>query len=580
MWEENAVWKEPDIIEKESDSVREEKTPERAEETPRNMRKKFSFFGPATMLYAAFYAFCMYRNGSGITFPFFLAGSFLYFIFSMKKLGITLKKGSGFYMGTMMLLAISTFCTDDGRIIALNKTGIFLLMISLLLNQFYHTEKWGLGKYLLSILHLLFYCIWELPRPISDGKEYFKTHPRKDGKRVYYVLLGFVITVPIFLVVLALLSSADAVFRQVIEKPLSVIRFDNIFGVAFRVGFWYFAVYMILASLCRGSMKEEVKDHRNGEPLLAITVTGMLSLLYLLFSGIQILYLFLGNMKLPGGYTYAEYAREGFFQLLAVSILNLIIVLFCMAFFRESKVLKIILTVMSLCTFVMIASSALRMIIYIRYYYLTFLRILVLWSLAVLFLLFLGVVAQIYRASFPLFRYGVTVVSIFYLALSFSHPDYWIAKVNTANAPQSMEMAVAFWNGQGEWSVSEGDFFQSEKPYQDYRYLGNLCMDAAPVLIPYLESLGYKFQALDGMPGKTAGTEGGGAPGASEYWDAVEFYTGYTGQRNGGEGIPEKYGYRYLEKYPEKVRDKAEDMSVRSFNLSRYIALRLVQRIM
>ena len=37
--------------------------------------------------------------------------------------------------------------------------------------------------------------------------------------------------------------------------------------------------------------------------------------------------LFLGKMQLPEGYTYAQYAREGFFQLLAVSILNLILVL-------------------------------------------------------------------------------------------------------------------------------------------------------------------------------------------------------------------------------------------------------------
>ena len=56
--------------------------------------------------------------------------------------------------------------------------------------------------------------------------------------------------------------------------------------------------------------------------------------------------------------------------------------------FRESKILKAILTIMSLCTFVMIASSAVRMIIYIRYYYLTYLRILVLWALALLTLLF------------------------------------------------------------------------------------------------------------------------------------------------------------------------------------------------
>lgn len=103
--------------------------------------------------------------------------------------------------------------------------------------------------------------------------------------------------------------------------------------------------------------------------------------------------------------------------------------------FRESKVLKVIMTIMSLCTFIMIASSVMRMTIYIRYYYLTFLRIFVLWMLAVLFVMFIGVLINIYRESFPLFRYGVVMVTVLYLALSFSHPDYIIARVNIANAP-------------------------------------------------------------------------------------------------------------------------------------------------
>ena len=88
-------------------------------------------------------------------------------------------------------------------------------------------------------------------------------------------------------------------------------------------------------------------------------------------------------MRLPEGYTYSSYARQGFFQLLAVCIINLIIVLVCLGFFRESRVLKGILTVISLCTYIMVASSAYRMILYIQICQLTFLRIIVLWALAV-----------------------------------------------------------------------------------------------------------------------------------------------------------------------------------------------------
>ena len=155
----------------------------------------------------------------------------------------------------------------------------------------------------------------------------------------------------------------------------------NLIHMVAMTVFMFWASYCLLSGLCKKELSEEVKDKKKGEPILAITITSLLSVLYLVFSGIQIIYLFMGQMQLPEGYTYAEYAREGFFQLLVVCIINLIIVLSTLTLFQESNILKGVLTVMSFCTFIMIASSALRMFLYIESYYLTFLRIFVLWTL-------------------------------------------------------------------------------------------------------------------------------------------------------------------------------------------------------
>jgi len=523
-------------------------------EYTKRMKGSFGFFGPVTFLYAAFYAFCMYKNGSGITFPFFMVGSLLYLCFSLSKLEITLKKGSAFYMVSMILLGVSTFCTDDWRIISLNKTGIFFLMMSLLLKQFYDTSKWKLGKYLISICDLVFLSIGELGRPFSDGGRYFKDRQGKNGRKFWYGALGVVIAVPLFLIVLGLLSSADAVFRELTNHLLEYIKLGNILNVVFRITFIFFASYLLVAYLCRRTIKEEVKDRRNGEPVLAITITGLLSVLYLVFSGIQIVYLFLGKMQLPADYTYAMYAREGFFQLLAVSILNLIIVLVTLAYFKESKVLKAILTIMSLCTFIMIASSALRMIMYIRYYYMTFLRIFVLWALAVLFLLFIGVIINIYKEHFPLFRYGMVVITVFYIALSFMHPDYIIARVNVANAPMTTwydegdaEVWKKVWK---EWKGEES-FFQASEPYHDFKYLANLSADAAPVLIPYFAYLDYDLGVF--------------------YKEDIrqELDTGVM-RKNKVYG----FGYYYL----EYLQKRTENFSFRTYNISRHMALKNIEK--
>lgn len=544
---------------------------EDSEETKR-LKENFGFFGPATLLYAAFYAFCMFQNGSGITFPFFIAASLLLLCFTLSKLEITLRKGSGFYMAGILLLAVSTFCTDDWRMINLNKTAIFLLMMSLLLHQFCDTGKWKLGKYLTAICQLVFMSMGELGRPFTDGAFHYREKGKKN-KKLWSAILGCLIAVPLLLLVAGLLSAADALFRQITDHVMELIKPDNIFNVIFRVAFIFFSSYALTAYLCKRNIKEEVKDKRKGEPILAITITGLLSLIYLLFSGIQIFGLFLGQMQLPEGYTYAMYAREGFFQLLTVSILNLVIVLVCMSFFKESKVLKTILTVMSLCTFIMIASSFMRMIIYIRYYYMTFLRILVLWALAVLFLLFIGVILSIFRESFPLFRYSVVVVTVLYLALSFSHPDYIIAAVNVANAPESIqaqETAAEKKRGDAdrEQAVLEKEETQSETEaygkdffsgpfflgeyYNDYRYLSTLSADAAPVLLPYIEKLGYDTSVIE-----------------EEDIFASEKLNEVNTRRTKITG----FGYHYL----NNVKVRLDKYSWRTFNVSRCVMLHMLK---
>ncbi|MCI9675022.1 MAG: DUF4173 domain-containing protein [Lachnospiraceae bacterium] len=512
-------------------------------EETKKLKENYGFFGISIFLYAVFYTFCMFRNGAGVTFPLFVAGSLLLLFLSLSKLGMSIKRGSIYYMVGMILLGISTFLTDDWRIIFYNKLGVFLLMISLLLKQFFDTSKWNLGKYFTSIIQAVVLCLGELLRPVQDGALYQKNKKAQKSRTVGYVLIGLAVSVPLLLIVLALLASADAFFLEMVIKVFGSINLPNIMNIIFRIGYMFFFSYMLIAYLCRKQIKEEVKDCRTGEPVIAITVTAMLTFVYLLFSIVQIAGLFLGKLQLPEGYTYAGYARRGFFQLLVVSILNLIIVLVCLGFFRKSKILKGVLTVMSLCTFIMIASSATRMAIYIHFYYLTFMRILVLWALALLTVLFLGVLINIYAESFPLFRYSMAVVTIFYLVLSFARPDYIIAKVNISNAE---EYRMQWWED------------ESEEYYCDFEYLGGLSADAAPVLVPYMKSLGYDFQAFE-----------------SE--NALSYAKTQCTDRNFPilcRGDREHFGYWWM----RDLQRHTENFGIRTFNLSRYTAMELLRQ--
>lgn len=511
-----------------------------------NMKKHFGILGPACILYSCFYALCMYKNSSGITYPFFLAGSFWFYCFCFKKLEISLKKDSIFYMISILLLGLSTFCTADGRIIAMNKAGVWVLTISFLLHQVYKDENWTFGRYVGYVIAAVFGSLGQIARPFQDLTGHRRERGKKGSGIAIYIIIGITLGIPLFCVIWLLLMSADTIFYDITygiaEKLFMGTVLEDGFGVLFTVIFMFFMAYCIMAYLCKKTFSEEYRERKQTEAVLAITVLAPIMILYLVFCGIQIVFLFLGKMILEG-YTYAEYARQGFFQLLIVCIINLVLVLVGHAYFKENKALKGMLTVVSLCTYIMIASSAYRMILYVQHYYLTFLRIFVLWSLLVLFILLTGVIVSIYKKSFPLFKYSMVVVTVCYLALSFSHPDYWIAKCNLANL--------------GNMENSSGGFFRSES-YNDYRYLAGLSADAAPALAEFLKEEGFSLAEVEAKVENGTNSSG-----------HISYYEIFGGPRSS----EECWGSYYLAALSEDYKD----MGIRGFNLSKFIGYQLVK---
>ncbi len=461
--------------------------PEPEAEAPRNINPYFSFMGIGSLIYAFFYTFFLYKNTSGITYPFFVGGTCLLFFLYLKKSGITAKRLSVFLTVSLLALGISTCTTASGVLIFLNKLGIFFLFFYLMLHNLYNDKSWDLPKYLFSVLNVSLLSIAFIFHPFIDLSDFLKekrkaaNKPEGKGK---YVFFGLLIALPLLFVIILLLYSADAVFSDIFDRLFTLdFDFTHLFGILSMFLFAFFASYSIMCRLSFHSLKEEMPDKRTGEPVMGITFTGLIALVYLVFCYIQVVYLFGGLGTLPEDYTYASYAREGFFQLVFVCLINLMLVLICMKRFRANKVLKGILTFISLCTYVMIASSTYRMLLYIQAYQLTFLRVFVLWALFVIFLLMSGALVTIYRESFPFTRYCLVSVTVLYIMFSFAHPDYWIAKYNLDHYRPASS---------GEENGSRTDLPASYVDGNtDFYYLRNLSWDAAPVIFGKADELGF-----------------------------------------------------------------------------------------
>lgn len=515
-----------DTISKNEVAMNEHRVQERPEtKEVTSIVNQFEFFGLASVIYSIFYCFCLYQNNSGITMPFFVAGSFAYLIIALKKMEIPLKKDSWFYITAAVLLGISNCLTDSWVLIIFNTVGLWLLIISFSIHQFYHDEKWTLGKQFQALIITFFCTIGQIEYPFRSIAIFTKKRREKQQEKnsnAKYIWIGILIAVPLLFIISGLLVSADAVFRNIVGDIFKYIRIPQYFvRIIFMILFGIFFSYCGLIELSKGRLAQDATDKRTWEPLIAITVTSLMTILYLFFSIIQIVYLFGGNKLLPSNYTYAEYAREGFFQLLFVCMINLFVVLICLEKFRANKILKGILTIFSVCTYIMIASSVFRMFMYIDNYYLTFLRVFVLFMLLLITLLLTGLLISIYIEAFPLFRYSFVITSVLYLVFSLSKPDYFIAKYNVNHFIANESEAKP---EKEDKRYSEfGYVYDSKGGRMDVEYLiNNLSLDAAPIL------------------------------------KEVNLFTG-TQQHN----------------YQKKIKRKTENMGIRSFNFSRNTAKKL-----
>ena len=401
------------------------------------------------LCYALFYTFCLYKNHRGITYPFFSAATIISYVLVSKAMGKKIKKLSYVFMTFIMLLSVHVFTTTSEPLIVFDKIFVFALFFIMFLYDNYDDSSWDVSRYFLAIMATIFSSIQFVLDPIIDGRniklkrimnaengnaaENGAETGEKMGKgTIGYVFLGLAIAVPILCIVLPLLASSDAVFSNFLSSIYD-LEFDaDVVGVLFTILFIFVAGYALIKRLYHKEywLNEPVTDKRVHTPVVAITISAVLLVFYVIYSGIQIIYLFLGFGTLPDDYTYAEYAHEGFFQLVFVCLINLILVLICRKYSKDDKVLKVMLTCISACTYVMLFSSAYRMILYISVYGLTFLRVYVIWALIVIALIMGGTVAFVFSDRVPFVKYAIFTVIFTWTIFAFSYPDRYIASYN------------------------------------------------------------------------------------------------------------------------------------------------------
>ena len=263
-------------------------------------------------------------------------------------------------------------------------------------------------------------------------------------KNAGYVVLGLVLAVPVTCIAGALLCSADENMNRLIsglfrfpEEETFLLLFHM--GLGIPVGLGLFSALFTAVRKNLTVNAQECTDMAKAcrivpTPVIYAAVTP-LCLLYLLFFFSQLQYFLGGFTGDVSGFTYAEYARRGFFELCGVCCMN-VLVIACMGFFAkragEGKALALRIYASFLCvSSLLLAGTALaKMFLYIRVYGMTQLRIYTTWFMFLLVIGFAALLVRQFKEELNLGRLGVIVFTVMFALLCFSRPDAWMTRYN------------------------------------------------------------------------------------------------------------------------------------------------------
>ena len=382
-----------------------------------------------SLVYGAVFGMCLYDGADGVAGLLLALATMAYLWHAGRPFSRRLTVREFFYPASFILLGVGSLLTDSQPLVAMNCGGMLLLLLAMVVHAYSDDGGWDVLTHFKAMALTLLGTIGCLPSPVTDGRA---AQAAAEHHRDHGVLIGLAIGLPLAIIILKLLSSADLVFASLVGGILDAMMLpEGIIGRLLLTVVGFFGGYAGLTCARRGPAVSDGQPRRKGNPKVVLTITAMLAVIYVPFCLIQFLYL-VGHMTLPAGVTYAQYAHQGFFQLLAVAVINTSMVIVTTHFFDLGKLLKVMLMVICGCTFVMIASSAMRMVLYVGAYGLTFLRLFVLWQLVVIAMWMIGIAISICRPSFALFRYGMVIVTALYIILALIRPDYWIARYNIA----------------------------------------------------------------------------------------------------------------------------------------------------
>lgn len=260
------------------------------------------------------------------------------------------------------------------------------------------------------------------PKDLLENLSFLKIKEEKEkNNHLGSIILGVFVGTIIGVIIILLLMSADAYFKSFISNLFHSLNID-FSSVILMIIFFIILFSVFINILLNRETRVLEKEYTKLDQVMVITVLTIINIIFVLFLISEISRLTVNFLKLPIEYTYAGYAREGFFQLLFVTMINFIIIMYLLyktkSVDENSKIKKLIFILITF-SIILIFNSYYRMYLYINNYGFTILRLQVILFLTMELIIFGVLIKKLFRGlKFnDAFIYFVVMISFYILNL-------------------------------------------------------------------------------------------------------------------------------------------------------------------
>lgn len=384
-------------------------------------------------------------NYFGISVPIITMLILLVSIFTMGKI----KKINymGLYFTIISILLSITYGIFDNSVF--RTINIIIIPISLLTGLYminFYNIQFNFSQLFNNILPSITINIINNSYMKNIGK-IFRERDKFLNNKNKGIIKGIFISIPLLIVLIMLLASADQMFQHGLENIAMYvedlfINFNFIFVYLKIIVFTLVFIYMfyIFSSFKFRIDNSKVKNIKKLEKNMVNTILILINALYFLFTYIQVKYLYIKSNNILTPEEYSNYARSGFFQLMIVVVLNIIIIIYFENRVKDSKLTTILNTVTIIISINMGLTSIYKMILYISQFGMTRLRFMT--SIFMIFILIMLLIITVSLWKYvELFKWFIIVGSIIYISINFCNMDKIIAKYNLSEKVKEVDIS-------------------------------------------------------------------------------------------------------------------------------------------